>query len=294
MLARALDSVALQTFGDFETIVVDDGSTDGTIDLLESRNDLRVFRTRDQSGAAAARNIGIEAARGEYVAFLDSDDEWLPEKLSKQLLACEGDPEVGAIYCRHIGMDDETGSHRLAKGQFYRGWIRPILLSGRCPHTTSLFLVRRKALEECGGFDPRLAGFQDTDLWIRMSVGWKFDFVDEPLAIVHSHRGQRLTTSIGVRTAAVDAFLAKWGPEMEQVIGSEELAKFRAGKLAAAQGARVLELVETGNRRVALAELRKYIQLAGVSNPRQLGGLALAVALGPGSHTRIKAMLPRD
>jgi glycosyltransferase involved in cell wall biosynthesis len=294
MLERALNSIERQTLPDPEVVVVDDGSTDDTVGLLGSRSDVKTITSLERIGAAAARNLGIASATGRYIAFLDSDDEYLPEKLELQASFLESNPSVGAVYCRHIAIDDRTGRARQSDAGMYRGWIHSTLLAGRCPHTTSLFMVRADALRDCGGFDPELAGFQDTDLWLRMSKSWQFDYVDRHLVAVHSHDGQRLTTNIEERTLAVNAFLTKWGREMESVMGAEGVARYRRDKLAVAQGFRVLELVEAGERRSSIHELKTYVQLAGITHPRQLAGLLAAVTLGPGAHGRLKAALARE
>jgi glycosyltransferase involved in cell wall biosynthesis len=291
LLERALASLDEQTFRDFETIVVDDASTDDTVVVLKSRPSATLIQSSHRIGGAAARNLGIGAARGEYVAFLDSDDEWLPRKLAAQVDLLDADAQLGAVYCRFIGKDDRTGLSHLSRGDLYRGWIRSILLSGRCPHTTSLFLVRKAALRSCDGFDAALLGFQDADLWIRLAETWKFDFVDEPLAIVHAHEGERVTTNFEERAKALDQFLAKWGNEMERSLGRSGLKRFKAERLGVAQGYRVLARVESGNRTAAIGELAEYLRIAGLRRPKQLAGLFAAVTLGPGYHTKIKAAL---
>lgn len=293
LVGRALDSVRSQTYPHVETIVVDDGSTDGTLDYLASMPGVKVVELEASAGAAAARNRGVAASRGQLVAFLDSDDEWLPPKLERQVTAMTASDRVGAVYCRYYNHDDVTGVHRLADNRLYTGDITDELMSGRCPRTVSLFLVRRAALDGVGGFDESLRGFQDTDLWIRMASAWHFDAVDEPLAVVHNHGEMRITTDITARQAALDGFLGKWGREMERRIGPTGLRQYRRTQLAVAQGAVVLTNVRHGNRLKALAALGRYIRLAGFSNPAQLAGLFVAGLGGSGLHTRLKAARQR-
>jgi glycosyltransferase involved in cell wall biosynthesis len=293
LVSRAIASARAQTYPNIEIVVVDDGSTDGTAGDLAQFGDVRLVRLEQPAGGAAARNHGIAASAGAYVAFLDSDDEWLPEKLERQAAVLAGSPLLGAVYCRHISHDDVTGVRSVSHGALYTGDITEELFSGRCPRTVSLFLVRRDALEEVGGFDESLRGFQDTDLWMRLSSKWRFGAVDEPLAVVHNHADSRITTDIDARLAALDGFLAKWGAEMETRMGRDGVEEYRRKQLAVARGAAVLDLVRHGYRRQALHELRRYVSEAGVSNPTQLMGLIIAVVGGISPHTRLKRLRHR-
>lgn len=293
LLTRALDSVRAQTYSNLEIIVVDDGSTDGTAEYLATQSDVKVIALETNLGGAAARNRGIATAAGQFVAFLDSDDEWLPTKLERQVATMAGAEKVGAVYCRHFNHDDVTGVRSQAAGPLYTGVITEDLMAGRCPRTVSLFLVRRIALESIGGFDEKLAGFQDTDLWIRMSTDWHFDAVDEPLAIVHNHGDARITTDMTARRRALDGFLGKWGSEMQKRIGVHGIESYRRTQLAVAQGAVVLAHVRGGQRLQAFRELGRYVKMAGLSNPPQLVGLVIACIGGAGLHTRLKALKQR-
>ena len=106
LVRQAVASVKAQTFRDFEIVVVDDGGTDGTCEVLSAGRELRVLRHPDRRGVAAARNTGVAAARGEWLAFLDSDDLWLPDKLARQISWLEGQPEL--LICQ----TDETWVRR--------------------------------------------------------------------------------------------------------------------------------------------------------------------------------------
>lgn len=183
---RAVDSVLSQTFADFELLVVDDGSSDDTLRVLARYGDrLRALPQRN-SGPAAARNHGLSAACGEYVAFLDADDHWLPEKLERQVQLMERRPDVG--FC-----STATAVVNPA-GEIVGSWpCRPdaapfpdvlftqsSLISG----STSGVLARRKLIESLGGFDETLRGFEDPDLWIRLSALTTYACIPEPLTVV--------------------------------------------------------------------------------------------------------------
>lgn len=288
LVRRALDSALNQDYPKLEIIVVDDGSKDDTAEVLAQYEDVSVIRLDSNQGGAAARNHGIRAASGELVAFLDSDDEWLPSKTRLQVEKILSHDDIGAVYSRHFSHDDATG-HRVERHPpLYRGDIRRDLLGGRCPRTVSLFLVRKSALEDASGFDEALAGFQDTDLWIRLSEDWKFEAVDEALTIVHEHAGPRVTTDPSVRDQALASFLGKWGDEMVAVMGASGLAKYRRRQMAVAQGALVQAEVAAGRRRQAFVELGRYFRGAGLSKPSQGAGLLVACVFGIRLHNRAR------
>jgi glycosyltransferase involved in cell wall biosynthesis len=174
-LRTAVHSALQQSFGNLEVIVVDDGSSDGTRALAESLAvaDPRVrVVTIPNSGVAAARNVGIEEARGEWIAFLDADDVWEPEKLSLQMHHLASHPELCAVssYGTYIGMQEqvfgvvEIGIHN--PGELHRKRVRrkPIWL------LTPSVVCRREALRELGGFDSGFGGAgEDLDLWTRLA-----------------------------------------------------------------------------------------------------------------------------
>jgi glycosyltransferase involved in cell wall biosynthesis len=270
-------------------IIVDDGSTDETPQLVSQFEAVRSIRFEHNRGGAAARNAGIEAARGEFVAFLDSDDEWVPTKTRRQVDVMWGSPAIGAVYCRHFVQDDATGQRIEAFSELNTGSIRRELFRGRCPRSVSLFLVRRTALEQVGGFDESLSGFQDADLWIRLSDDWEFGAVDEALVVVHEHAGARVTTDPIVRERALESFLDKWREPMTQAMGTSGIAAYRRRNMAVALSAQVLALVESRQRRRAVQELVRYIRLAGRSNPTQAAGLVLACLVGTRVHSRLLA-----
>lgn len=294
LVTRAVASVRSQTYPHMEIIVVDDGSSDGTAEVMAEHGDVTLIRLEPAIGGAAARNRGIRASQGELVAFLDSDDEWLPRKIERQVALLTASERLGAVYCRHLHHDDATDRRGLARSELYRGDITHHLLTGRCPRTVSLFLVRRAALDSVEGFDEDLRGFQDTDLWIRMSSQWDFDAVDEPLVVVHNHDGARITTDIGARHAALDSFLGKWGDAMEAQIGRRGVDRYRRRALAVAQGATVVSAVNGGRRLAAVRALGTYLRMARLSNPRQLAGLVAACVGGTGFQSRLKRATHRN
>lgn len=186
VVGRAIRSVLNQTYQDFEIIVVDDGSTDNTEEVVKSFNDprIRYIRHEENRGGSAARNTGIRAARGAYIAFLDSDDEWLPEKLAKQVqkMTCSGD-QVGFVYTGVKVIDAETGRCLVEKVPFLEGNVYSQLLEGAFIGTCSSVMVRKTAIEEVSGFDEQLVSRQDWDCWIRIAYSYNVSCIPECLVV---------------------------------------------------------------------------------------------------------------
>jgi glycosyltransferase involved in cell wall biosynthesis len=198
LIRRAIASVLSQSYRAFELIVVDDGSTDGTREVADTFDDPRIqyIRHSRNRGAAAARNTGIEASQGEYIAFQDSDDEWLPHKLERQMdVLTRSSPQIGVIYS---GFWQVRGSSKRLYPPRSRRWasllpsevrrlegdVRTALLRGNLV-TTQAAVVRRACFEKVGTFDERLPCLQDWELWLRISQHYHFAFVDDPLLVVY-------------------------------------------------------------------------------------------------------------
>lgn len=186
LLARAIDSVLAQTHRDFELIVVDDASTDHTSEVLAGYDDPRVVRVRRRrnSGPCGARNSGIRKARGRYVAFQDSDDEWYPDKLEKQLqaLVMGADSRAPvACYCRMLQRLGERqrirpdGDKESLGGEIYRRLLRGSTIG------TPTLVVGHETLLAVGGFDERLRRFEDWDLALRLARQGPIRFLPEVL-----------------------------------------------------------------------------------------------------------------
>lgn len=210
-IRMAVESILRQTFTDFELLVVDDGSTDGTMEALAQVTDPRLKRLANprNMGASAARNTGIRAARAEWVAFQDSDDEWLPLKLEKQMARLATAPaDTVACYC---GMAILGGPEEMAGRMSVRyipdprlrlveGDIRLTVLS-HSPASTQTLIARRKALEKVGGFDEALPALVDWDCVMRLAQLGSFAFVDEPL-VLQNFSENSITRSLQKRTTA--------------------------------------------------------------------------------------------
>jgi len=196
-IERAIQSVLNQTYQGFELIVVDDGSTDDTEErvrnILRSGIRFKYVRHDTNRGAAAARNTGIKIAVGEYLAFLDSDDEWLPEKLGKQLRVFKEsqDDKLGAVYSGFSYIKEE-GNQKIADHlPKKRGYIFEDMLEKSCVRGgPGIFLIKKEVFDQCGFFDEREElpnVLEDYDMWLRISKDYKFDFVGDPLVRCYRH-----------------------------------------------------------------------------------------------------------
>ncbi len=199
LVGRAIQSVLRQTWENLELIIVDDGSTDDTGEVVRDFKDerLRYLGYGHNTGAAAARNRGIRASRGRYVAFQDSDDEWMPRKLERQVKAfAEASPATGVVYTgfwrsrgnrkryhpstlRHLAGMIPSDFRRL------QGNIHCALQRGNWV-TMQAAMVRRECFDQVGGLDERLSRFQDWELWLRISKCYEFRYIHAPLVVVHS------------------------------------------------------------------------------------------------------------
>jgi glycosyltransferase involved in cell wall biosynthesis len=194
IVEEAIRSALNQTMKDFEVIVIDDGSNDGTAEYLESLNLPINIISKKNGGVASARNAGIKMARGRYVAFLDSDDVWLPDKLKTQFEYLTAHPNIPLVYTDEY---IEVNGDVMPKTRFQRADVGEdikdnFLLSGfvqRTPIHTSAVMVRKDVLDEVGYFNETLKIHEDSELWNRISMKYKFGFINIPLATFRYNDG---------------------------------------------------------------------------------------------------------
>lgn len=187
-LPETLDSLQAQTLQDFEIIVVDDGSTDRTAEMLGRRSQPVRYFYQENAGPAAARNRGLTEARGQFVSFLDSDDLWRPRFLEANSQRLLNDPTVDIAFCKFETMDDNK---RILPGHGKRpheGDITAPLFASTFITTPSV-MIRREVITEIGGFNSTLPTNEDYDLWLRLSLRHRFGHVDESLCLRRSHPG---------------------------------------------------------------------------------------------------------
>jgi len=214
LLRSAIISVLNQTFQDFEIVVVDDASKDNTAEVISSFNDKRIkyIRHETNKGEAGARNTGVMNSEGEYIAFLDDDDEWLPEKLKKQIELFENSPrEVGGVYTGFLKVDRTTGEVLKRVIPTKRGNIFSDLLRFNWIYIPSVLMVKKECFEKAGLFDASIPFGLDYDMWIRISKGFHYEYIREPLVKYYSHGNGRLSTNYKLVISGKEAMLKKYG-----------------------------------------------------------------------------------
>ncbi len=192
VIREAIDSVLNQTFGSFELIVVDDGSTDNTLDILAEYKDRITLIKQRNRGVSAARNRGMDAASGRFIAFLDSDDLWLPQKLNCQMEFFDSNPD--ALICQteetwiRDGVRVNPGKrHRKVSGMIFEPSLHLCLVS------PSAVMIKRSLFEEVGLFDESLPACEDYDMWLRVGYKHPIFLIDTPLIIKRGGHADQLS-----------------------------------------------------------------------------------------------------
>jgi len=187
-LAETINSVLSQTFVDFEVIIVDDGSSDNPGEIIKNFKDSRIkYFYQNNQGIGAARNAALKNSHGDFIAFLDQDDLWLPEKLEKQMLLFRRNPGLGLVFCDTKFFNKQGEICRLysklkpPRGLIFRDLLRRNFLS------LETVLINRKALDEVGIFKPHMMMVEEYDLFLRITHRFPADYVDEPLAAYRIH-----------------------------------------------------------------------------------------------------------
>lgn len=260
-LPGAIESVLGQTFRDVDLVVVDDGSTDATADAVAPYLDRIRYVRQENRGKAAARNAAVKLAEGDLVAFCDSDDAWLPDRLERQLAAFERRPEVGMVHGQVDLVDadlrplpEQTAAHRELFSAAHRDGATYASYAFNCRCLSSTILVRREVFETVGLYDCDLP-IEDYDFYLRLLLDFDIDFIDGPaLAIyrVHPDKTRDDELSSGqIQTAEKHLALL----EQRGDIADSRLAR-RNFHLEIAQTWRVL-----GNRRLARASALRALRL---------------------------------
>jgi glycosyltransferase involved in cell wall biosynthesis len=185
VIAEALQSVLDQTCTDYEIIVVDDGSTDETAEVIRGFTDRVRYVYQENRGSAAARNRGLQEARGDYIAFLDSDDLFTPEKLQKQVEYLQHNPHIGMVYSAYSNIDDNHNELDIVPAQHAGHIYRQLIF--QCKIATPTVMIRRQVVETVGEFDINLPMAQDVDYWIRIARHYEIGAINAPLTCVRLH-----------------------------------------------------------------------------------------------------------
>jgi glycosyltransferase involved in cell wall biosynthesis len=237
-LPRAIRSVLQQTFQDFELVIVDDGSTDKTFSQIKAFNDKRIrYIFQTNHGVSSARNLGIRNSTGTFLAFLDSDDEWMPVKLEKQLEALENHPGYLIVHTDEMWFRNNRRLNQKHKHRKYGGWIFRHCLP-LCVISPSSILLHRKIFSDIGSFNETLPVCEDYELWLRMASRYPVLFIDKPLLKKYGgHSGQLSSKYWGM-----DIFRAK---ALSDRITSGDLSP-RQEMLARKELARKYRILEKG------------------------------------------------
>jgi glycosyltransferase involved in cell wall biosynthesis len=209
MLVRAVNSVIQQSYSNVEVIVVDDGSKYDVKWRIskEFGDSCSVIRNTRTPGAAGARNTGFLTSRGEFIGFLDDDDEWMPNKIVKQVEAFQkSDSRVGVVAACSILVENDRRSIRTRS---LEGDVFRLLCKKQVAGNTSGPLMRRHVFEEVGLFDESMTAAQDTDLWLRIAKRYHFTTVAEPLSLVHLQGSDRITKNLQKQIHGTYSFLRK-------------------------------------------------------------------------------------
>ncbi len=276
-VAKAIDSVLAQDFRDFELIVVDDGSTDDTASVLADYGDtIRVIR-KPNGGMSSARNAGIAQARGEFVAFLDADDWWLPGKLFRQVALMRSRPALGFTSTAARVEDPE--------GRLLNVWTcdredQPILLSLFASNAgiaggSSALMVRRDLLERVGGYDEGLGGVEDGDLWMRLAAVSEYACLEEPLVVVLRRSGSVSRNVEAMRRGAIRVMHKNRG-----LLPAEYRGRFWRGCLASTYADYAKWRYRAGRRGAAMLDAAHVLILAPLARGRLGLGLLKDMLLG--------------
>ena len=190
-IAKTIRSVLEQTYGDFEIVIVDDGSTDGTRKELEQFGSKIKIVTQPNSERAVSRNNGVRNSSGKYIAFLDSDDLWIPDKLKSQVEILDSNPEIILTYGQSLRINKHGKEINYAKRQLQGASgnvFEDLLMRNFIASPTPI--VRREEFDKTSGFQSKYIPYEDWEFWLRFSLLGKFYFINRPLAYYRIHEEQ--------------------------------------------------------------------------------------------------------
>ena len=213
VIKSTMESLLAQTYPHYEIVVVDDGSTDGSGDVVRAYGDRVQYIFQRNGGVAQARNRGIAAARGRYIALLDHDDLWDREKLAKQVAMLDSQPAIGMVVT-DVAHIDRAGRPMNHVGPAYQPQheFAQLFVQGFVP-TPSATLIRKDLLEAVGGFDEQFnsAGMDDHELWTRIAAATTIAGISEPLTFHRNRENKPAAVALGHRPLLIEKLLARFG-----------------------------------------------------------------------------------
>ena len=218
LLQRAIDSVLNQSLKPYEIIVVDDGSTDGTGEIIKQKyKSIKIIQQKN-SGVSAARNNGIKHAKGDWIALLDSDDEWNKDKIGQQVNRLTDNPKFNFCHTNEIWIRNGIRVNQKKKHKKYGGFIFEKCLD-ICRISPSSVLFNKNILNHVGLFNDKLPVCEDYDLWLRITADFEILFIDEPLITKYGGHDDQLSRSI----EAIEKFRIK---ALEGILENSNLSKY--------------------------------------------------------------------
>lgn len=280
IIERAIQSVLKQTYTHWELWIVDDGSQDNTsavvTQLISSLDEtlrprLHYLRHSQNCGVCVARNTGLEKAQGEYIAFLDSDDQWFPEKLEKQIQVFN-QPEMGVVYTWLCFVDSENNIKKIRR-TLERGNIQENLLYNNWVGSPSTVMIKRDCLAQGIRFDPELRCCEDWDFYLKLAQNYKFEVIPEPLVYYQddTQKGMRATTNNYIVIEGHLIFLKRYHDKIRknyQTVGS--LTSVQKSNAFFNLGRRLICNAHPIQNQEAFWLGRSYLQLAYQVNPGSL------------------------
>ena len=249
-LPRTLDSILCQSCSPKEIIVVDDGSTDETLALMTSEYPEIVFIQQQNTGVSSARNVGIKRASGDWIAFLDSDDEWLPEKLETQMKALYENPEIKICHTNEIWIRNGKRVNPKKKHEKFGGWIFQKCLPLCCISPSSV-IIHKSIFKEIGLFDYSLPVCEDYDLWLRITARNPVLYIEEPFLIKYGGHEDQLSKKYW----GMDRFRIK---SLEKIIASRVLSELDENAAKKMLMEKIYIFIQGAQKRGNLKEVKKF------------------------------------
>ncbi len=277
-IARAIDSVLAQTLPPRELIIVNDGSEDATAEIVAGYGDRVQLLTQTNQGLSAARNTGINAACGEWVAFLDADDYWLPRKLEEQWRLIENNPRLGFVSCTALLEYEDgniAGEWKCISKQDEADILRVLFRKhAAIAGSGSAVMARKKLLVESGGFDTTLDSLEDVDMWIRLAALSAYACAGKPQVVITRRRDSMSRNLMKMKHAAMRVMRKN-----RKLLGSDGKAYWRwcyAGMLTDYAKWEIRE----GQRLTAFADLMVALGMSPIGRGRLVLGLMLSLVIG--------------
>ena len=249
-LPRALDSILCQSCSPKEIIVVDDGSTDETSALMTSEYPEIVFIQQQNTGVSSARNVGIKRASGDWIAFLDSDDEWLPEKLEIQMKALYENPGEKICHTNEIWIRNGKRVNPKKKHEKFGGWIFQKCLPLCCISPSSV-IIHKSIFKEIGLFDYSLPVCEDYDLWLRITARNQVLYIEEPFLIKYGGHEDQLSKKYW----GMDRFRIK---SLEKIISSRVLSELDENAAKKMLMEKIYIFIQGAQKRGNIKEVKKF------------------------------------